>query len=139
MDYKHFLKRENYSIYLVLAVILTVAGFFAYLQKNGNPSVAQLPADNGTTTVVNITSKNFEFSVKEIRVKLGERIKIILTNEQGLHDFVIDEFNVKTPKINGKGSQAVIFEADKAGTFEFYCSIGTHRQMGMRGNLIVDP
>jgi uncharacterized cupredoxin-like copper-binding protein len=31
----------------------------------------------------------------------------------------------------------VQFVADKTGTFEFYCSVGNHRQMGMVGTLVV--
>ena len=32
----------------------------------------------------------------------------------------------------------VEFVVDKAGTFEYYCSVGNHRQMGMVGKLIVE-
>ena len=33
--------------------------------------------------------------------------------------------------------QTITFVADKTGGFEFYCSVGNHRAMGMVGTLIV--
>jgi nitrite reductase (NO-forming) len=71
-------------------------------------------------------------------VKLGETVRINLTNEQGFHDWVIDEFNARTKQINAGQTDTVEFVADKVGTFEYYCSVGNHRQMGMIGKLIVE-
>jgi len=55
----------------------------------------------------------------------------------GFHDFVIDEFNVRTPQLKNPGTASVTFTADKVGTFEYYCSVGQHRVNGMVGKLIV--
>ncbi|PIR96004.1 MAG: hypothetical protein COT92_03340 [Candidatus Doudnabacteria bacterium CG10_big_fil_rev_8_21_14_0_10_42_18] len=80
----------------------------------------------------------FYFSPKEIRVRKGDRVKIVLNNVEGFHDFVIDEFNASTPQIQAPNTAEVEFVADKAGTFEFYCSVGNHRAMGMVGTFIVE-
>lgn len=85
-----------------------------------------------------IVAKNFEFSLKEIRVKKGDKVRIILKDEQGFHDWVLDEFNVRTPQISASNTATVEFVADKVGTFEYYCSVDQHRQMGMKGNLVVE-
>ncbi|TSC78827.1 MAG: plastocyanin [Parcubacteria group bacterium Gr01-1014_29] len=85
-----------------------------------------------------ITGKNFEFSQKEIRVKKGDFVRINFSSTDGLHDWVVDEFNAKTTQVNTGQSSSVDFVADKAGTFEFYCGVGTHRKMGMIGKLIVE-
>lgn len=81
--------------------------------------------------------KGVWFSVKEIRVKKGDRVRIAVTNTKGMHDFVIDEFGVKqeTP-LNEK--TVIEFVADKAGTFEYYCSKPGHRAKGQWGKLIVE-
>lgn len=55
-----------------------------------------------------------------------------------MHDFVIDELNVKTKIVKDGESETVEFTPDQTGTFEFYCSVGQHRQMGMKGTLIVE-
>lgn len=86
----------------------------------------------------NISGKNFEFSEKEIRVKKGDTVKIVFTSSNGFHDWTVDEFNAKTKQINTGETSEIEFVADKAGTFEYYCSVGNHRKMGMVGNLIVE-
>ena len=94
-------------------------------------------ADDSTSQAITVEGGNFFFKPNEIRVKKGEKVTVTFTNSGGMHNFVIDEFDVKSETING-GSTKVEFTADKAGTFEFYCSIGNHKQMGMKGNLIVE-
>jgi hypothetical protein len=50
------------------------------------------------------------------------------------HNFNIDEFNVHTRDLGNFETQTVTIVPDKAGTFEYYCTI--HPEM--RGNIIVD-
>ena len=70
-------------------------------------------------------------------VNKGDTVKITVKNVNGTHDFKIDEFNVSTRTLNTGETQTITFVADKAGTFEYYCSVGNHRAMGMVGTLIV--
>lgn len=84
-----------------------------------------------------LTASNFQFSITEIEVKKGDRVRIVLENRSGTHDWRLDEFNVKTKILSSGQTDTVEFTADKTGTFEYYCSVGSHRQMGMRGQLIV--
>jgi plastocyanin len=90
------------------------------------------------TVVVDISGKNFSFSKSEIRVKQGDIVQINFTSENGVHNWVVDEFNAHTATVQTGGTSSVTFVADKKGTFEYYCSVGSHRQMGMVGNLIVE-
>ena len=92
----------------------------------------------GEVKVFEISGENFKFSLGEIKVKEGDRVKIVFTNSGGFHDWVIDEFDVSTPQIETGETVEVEFVADKKGTFEYYCSVGSHRQLGMRGNLVVE-
>src|SRR3989344_5824812 len=85
-----------------------------------------------------VIGKNFSFSPAEIKVKKGDTVKITLQNTGGTHDFVIDEFNVRTPRIKNGETATVEFVADKIGQFEYYCSVTGHRAMGMKGLLIVE-
>lgn len=80
----------------------------------------------------------FMFSPKEIRAKKGDTVKIVFVNKQGFHDWTIDGFNAKTKQIKAGETDEVTFVADKAGTFEYYCSVGNHRQQGMVGKLVVE-
>lgn len=85
-----------------------------------------------------VEGENFSFSLKEIRVKKGDTVEIVFINKKGFHDWTIYEFNAKTKQINTGESETIRFVADKAGSFEYYCSVGTHRQQGMVGTLIVE-
>jgi plastocyanin len=91
-----------------------------------------------STVVVDVTGKNYAFSKKEIRVKEGDVVTIQFTSESGYHDWVVDEFKAATAKVRDGGKTSVTFTASKKGTFEYYCSVGSHRSMGMVGNLIVE-
>lgn len=87
---------------------------------------------------VMMEAKPFSFSQREIRVKKGDTVKIQLTNKEGFHDWVIDEFKARTKQLQAGQSETIEFIADKTGTFEYYCSVGQHRAQGMVGKLIVE-
>jgi len=94
--------------------------------------------DGGEPVTVSLSGKNFEFSQKEIRVKEGDTVTINFTNESGTHNWTVDEFDARTQTIQGGSSASVTFVADKKGSFEYYCSVGQHRALGMVGTLIVE-
>jgi len=91
-----------------------------------------------------VTGENFAFvmdgeDAPELRVKVGDIVRIEFSSTQGFHDWVVDEFNAATEKVRETdGSTYVEFEADQVGTFEYYCSVGSHRANGMVGKLIVE-
>ncbi len=85
-----------------------------------------------------VNGSNFVFDVKEIRVKEGDTVTIHFMSADGFHDLVIDEFNARTEKLQTGGMSMVTFVANKKGTFEYYCSVGSHRAKGMVGKLIVE-
>jgi plastocyanin len=84
-----------------------------------------------------VSGNDFAFDVKEITVNQGDTVRINFTNSGGFHDLVIDEFNARTKQLADGGKETIEFVANQTGTFEYYCSVGKHRQMGMVGNLIV--
>lgn len=96
------------------------------------------PTGKSSTRTFTVEGSNFSFSLKEMRVKKGDTVKVVFTNKDGFHDWSLDEFGVATKQIPAGQSETVQFVADKAGTFEYYCSVGEHRQNGMVGKLIVE-
>ena len=88
--------------------------------------------------VFNVGGVNFAFDVKQIRVKKGDTVTINFISNSGTHDWVVDEFAARTQRVNAGSSSSVTFVADRAGTFEYYCSVGNHRALGMVGRLIVE-
>ncbi|MFA6427678.1 MAG: cupredoxin domain-containing protein [Candidatus Magasanikbacteria bacterium] len=104
-----------------------------------NVSTSPTTSTNSENAEVSFTldAKNFSFAPNRLEVKKGQRVSITIANGEGFHDLVIDEFNVRAPQIQTGQTATITFVADKAGEFEYYCSVGQHRQMGMKGTLVV--
>jgi len=61
----------------------------------------------------------------------GSKIKGV----KALH--LVDGLNERTRRINTGESTSITFTAETAGTFQYFCSVGSHRNLGMKGNFIV--
>lgn len=133
------------KIIVGIIIVGAVAGFI--LLRNNNDTVVtkggsktDVAMNAGDVKEFSMTSfyddKGKWFSLKEISVKKGERVRIKVTNTKGSHDFTLDEYGIKeTTPLN---KEVVIeFIADKAGEFTYYCSVPGHRQGGQFGKLIV--
>jgi len=92
----------------------------------------------GSNVSFGVKGVPFSFDVKEIRVKKGDTVTVNFESSEGLHDWVVDEFSASTAQVQPGTPTSVTFVADTAGTFEYYCSVGNHRGMGMVGTLIVE-
>ncbi len=106
--------------------------------KDATTSATEEQNVAGEVKTLSVEATSFAFSLKEIRVKKGDVVKVTVSNKAGMHDFVIDELNVRTKILKAGETEEVTIVADKIGTFEYYCSVGNHRQMGMVGTLIVE-
>jgi len=91
-----------------------------------------------------LTGQNFAFyqdgvSNPDLVVQEGDIVRIEFESTEGMHDWVVDAFDASTEVVTtSDGMTAVEFVADTAGTYEYYCSVGSHRANGMYGNLIVE-
>lgn len=105
------------------------------------PAVAQDVVDltdrSGSVKEVTITNDGYDYMPAEIRVNVGDTIRLTYENGGGFHDWVLDEFDAATQRTTGGQSDTIEFTADRAGTFEFYCSVGNHRALGMVGDFVV--
>ena len=93
----------------------------------------------GNVVEVEIDAFSFGYSLEEIKVKVGDTVKLTLTNSGGSHDWVVDEIEgAKTAVIKGGDTTTIEFTATESGSFSYYCSVGSHRAAGMEGTLIVE-
>jgi cytochrome c oxidase subunit 2 len=101
--------------------------------SSASTPVATSSASTGQAVEIKLMAKDFEYDQKEIHVKKGDKVKITLQSDDGGHGFTIPDYNVT---INGNGSAEFI--ADKAGQYEFHCSVMCGSgHMQMKGTLIV--
>lgn len=96
--------------------------------------------DTATTEEAGVSvfmkSGNFFFEPDIIKAKAGQKVNITFTDNSGSHTFVIDEIGLKET-IPAKG--AISFTAPTTpGHYEFYCDVGSHKQLGMKGTLVVE-
>lgn len=95
-------------------------------------------SDTSTVKEITVTGSNFKFEPQIIRVKKGEKVRIIFKNSGGTHDFVIDNLELSTKQIQTGQQEVLEFSPLTLGSFEYYCSVGNHRDQGMKGTLIVE-
>ncbi len=97
----------------------------------------------GDVVVFELNADGFNFVKNDdygptITVNLGDTVRIEFTNDDAMpHDWVLDEFDARTEILQTGEFEAIEFVADQVGEFEYYCSVGQHRERGMVGTLIV--
>lgn len=127
------------ALALVTALLAACGSDDSFIEpasKGTTHSTAANSADHAARSV-RIAARSFEYDPAEIRAKAGENLAIVLTSEDVLHDFVIDELNVYIAADVGM-TKVKGMRAGKAGRYTFYCSLPGHLQAGMEGTLIVE-
>ncbi len=135
--------KNIYISIIVLSIIAVGASLIL-----GNSKKAQAPVGEksnvsvgvvtGAVKEFTVTGENFSFIPSVMTVKKGDKVKINFKNQNGMHNLIIDEFAVNTGIIKSGEEKSVEFTADKTGSFQYYCSVGSHRAMGMWGTLKVE-
>jgi heme/copper-type cytochrome/quinol oxidase subunit 2 len=75
----------------------------------------------------------------DIRVNVGDRVRIVFESREGIHDWVVDEIpGARTQLLQPQQSETIEFTPTQRGEYEYYCSYMDHRQMGMAGRFIVE-
>src|SRR5688572_28997097 len=130
-----------------LAVFLIGGYFFLTAQnkkmsEHENTSITtsaptQFPSDENVTTI-NIEAGSYYYKPNESRLKRGQKVRIVMTSVDMMHDFNIDELNLTIPITRAGNTATMEFTPDKIGQFEFYCSVNNHKEMGQKGILTVE-
>lgn len=107
------------------------------MEGAGQPGT-EVMATQDSETRVELEAKNFTFGTSKITVKKGAKLVVAVKNAEGFHDFVIDELEVNSGPIDEGTVWEYTIPTDKAGSFEYYCSVGKHREMGMKGTLVIE-
>ena len=116
MNNQNEMKKGNMSLlYIGIAAVIVIGGILWY--ANQNKTVAPTKEDTmmeqttevptattgamakdsmqtGDVKVINVKGSPFKFEPNEIRVKKGDKVKIVFMNEKGMHNWVNDEYNV---------------------------------------------
>jgi cytochrome c oxidase subunit 2 len=116
-------------------VILAMSALALSVAASASAADQAAPA---TVHEITMTARNYEFDPAVITVKKGEKVRLIVTATDRKHGIMIEGYDIDQV-LNTGDPTTIEFTADKAGTFEFkcsvYCGMG-HRKM--KGKLIVE-
>jgi plastocyanin len=111
----------------LIFIVMIIAGAAA------TPLFAQDVVDvTGETGVkeITVTNERLVFFPSEIRVNLGDTVRLTYENGGGRHDWVLDEFDAATDVIRSGESQTIEFVASEAGSSN---STAVYRATARRG------
>ena len=67
-----------------------------------------------------LAATKYEFSAREIRVRKGERVTLVITSRDFVHGFSVPDLDVRADAVPGKAVE-VTFTPQRAGRFVFLC------------------
>jgi cytochrome c oxidase subunit II len=102
------------------------------------PAVSRLLAQEAPNRrEFTIVAKNFHYAPTRIEVMQDDLVKLTVRSEDIAHSFTIDEYRI-SKRVPAGGSTTFEFQADRSGTFAFYCGLtGDPGHKMMRGELVV--
>jgi heme/copper-type cytochrome/quinol oxidase subunit 2 len=83
-----------------------------------------------------ITANALTFTPKVIQVLTGEDVTIALTSKDIAHDLYVKGVGHIVHAAKGETAKGGL-RIDKAGTYQFWCTVSGHKEGGMRGVLTV--
>jgi len=94
----------------------------------------------GGAGTVDLSATDFKFTPSDPSVKSGE-VTFKMTNDgQTTHSLEIEDVNGQDVELEGDvspGQSGTLTANLKPGTYEFYCPVDNHKEMGMEGEITV--
>jgi plastocyanin len=98
------------------------------------------PARAGAPARIQVTAKEFSYTLSRLHVHAGTAVIQLLNLGEDVHDLRVQRVGAR--HIAGlapvaPGDHAELTVRLQPGRYSFWCSIANHRQLGMRGTLVV--
>jgi uncharacterized cupredoxin-like copper-binding protein len=126
------------------AVAVPMAGCGGSSDDNSTSNAATPPATTGGAggagSTVDLTATDFKFDPSDPSVKSGNVTFNLKNDGQTTHSLEIEDVNGEDQELEGDvspGSSGTLAVNLKPGTYEFYCPVDSHKQMGMTGEITV--
>lgn len=109
------------------------AGAEAMMEKKAPGSMLA-----GQVKTVTVTATTWAFEPSSVRVKVGDRVTLVVTSVDVWHGLMLPQFKIDEKLEPGK-TVTVEFTADRAGVFPFWCNVPCGvGHPDMRGTIIVE-
>jgi uncharacterized cupredoxin-like copper-binding protein len=108
--------------------------------SNAATPAATTGGGGGAGGAVDLTATDFKFDPSEPTVKSGEVSFTLKNDGQTEHSLEIEDVNGEDVEIEGdvsSGSSGTLTANLAPGSYEFYCPVGNHKEMGMTGEITV--
>ena len=127
------------------AVAVPMVGCGSSSDDNSTTNAATPAATTGggassASGTVDLTATDFKFDPSEPSVKSGNVTFNLKNDGQVTHSLEIEDVNGEDKELEGEvspGSNGTLAVNLKPGTYEFYCPVDSHKQMGMTGEITV--
>ncbi|HET6317752.1 MAG TPA: copper-containing nitrite reductase, partial [Chloroflexota bacterium] len=123
-------------IVIVVALAPLAVSYVSSTQRSSTqtPAVAAQPA---LPTSITVNASEFKFVPNSIQVPMGQKVTFTLDNTGVVeHDMTIQAAGFTLLARAGQTATGE-FTFDKAGVFDFICSVAGHKDAGMKGTLTV--
>jgi len=141
---------RNKFFWITIGILIAISGGVVLTAinsskkvKENTPSITPSPQTENKKTdasvkEITVQANEYSFFPSLITAKVGEKVQLTFKNMGAMpHNLTIEGLNLATKTIGGGQSDVLEFTVDKSGTYLFYCSVGTHRELGMEGTLEV--
>jgi uncharacterized cupredoxin-like copper-binding protein len=126
------------------AVAVPMVGCGGSSSDNSTSNAATPPATTGGGasggSSVDLSATDFKFDPSDPSVKSGNVTFNLKNDGQVAHSLEIEDVNGEDKEIEGDvqpGQSGTLTVDLKPGTYEFYCPVDSHKQMGMTGEITV--
>jgi cytochrome c oxidase subunit II len=118
-----------------LAFVLLGAG--GVIALNRLPTDLLLAQEAPNRREFTIVAKGFQYAPTRLEVMQDDLVKLTVRSEDIAHSFTIDDYRI-SKRVPAGGSITFEFQADRPGTFAFYCALtGDPGHKMMHGQLVV--
>ncbi len=126
----------RFTGWMSLATFVGVVAAVWLLAQTPSGDVAQEEARRPPIQRVEVRMREFKFEPARIEVQAG-RVQLVLRNEGVIpHDLSIPALGVKSGYVPAKKEEVLTLEV-QPGTYAVECTVGGHKEAGMRGTLVV--
>ncbi|TAK21322.1 MAG: hypothetical protein EPO26_15465 [Chloroflexota bacterium] len=105
----------------------------------GGSAAGAAPKGGGSAapTEVYVVATDFKFDPPLIRLPAGKPVTLVFDNKGSVeHDLHVAALSIHIHANAGQGAKATV-TADKGGAFDLDCTIPGHRELGMKGSMVV--
>lgn len=101
------------------------------------PTERSAPAPQSDAPTLTVEGREFSFTPNEIRLRPGETVNVEFENEGHMfHTLTIGELDFDLRAQSGDAIAGAL-TVERAGTYEFICTVPQHAESGMRGRIVV--